>query len=202
MITIVDYRSGNIGSIQNMLHKLGHASVISHTLEEINSASKLILAGVGAFDTGMQNLADLDLIEPLRRRAIEEKVPILGICLGMQLLTLGSEEGQRPGLGLVKADTKKFVFEDVSLRVPHVGWNLAKPLRSSRLLVDLYDESRFYFTHSYYVKPHNDVDRLLETHYGIDFASGVEHDNVFGVQFHPEKSHKFGMRILDSFARL
>lgn len=201
MITIVDYRMGNLGSISNMLKKIGVQALITSDPEAIATASKLILPGVGAFDAGMENLERTGLVPLLNERVLQAHVPTLGICLGMQLMTRSSEEGQRPGLGWIDARALRFRPSDPSLKVPHMGWNRVKPTRDSALTDSLPDEPRFYFVHSYYVQCSNPDDVLLTTSYGQDFHSAFRHGNVWGVQFHPEKSHKFGMSLLRNFAQ-
>jgi glutamine amidotransferase len=200
MITIVDYNMGNLGSISNMLKKLGVPSKITADAQEIAVASKLILPGVGAFDAGMDNLARSGLLPVLDERVRRAGVPTLGICLGMQLMTRRSEEGQREGLGWVDAEALRFRPADAALKVPHMGWNLVRPTRSSPLTDGLPDEPRFYFVHSFHVRCQNPGDVLLTTRYGEEIHSAFQHGNVSGVQFHPEKSHKFGMALLRNFA--
>lgn len=203
MIIIIDYGMGNLGSIANMLKKIGAAAaMITTQIPEIEQADKIILPGVGAFDHGMKNLADLGLISILHERVLNEKVPILGICLGMQLLTTCSEEGTLPGLDWIDAETKRFNFDHLqtSFKIPHMGWNtLAIPRQNHPLFTNLYERSRFYFVHSYHVVCKNSKDVLATTFYGYDFVSAVAKDNIYGVQFHPEKSHKFGMQLLKNF---
>lgn len=202
MITIVDFKMGNLGSIQNMLKKIGFESQITADPERIASASKLVLPGVGAFDAGMENLERTGLIPLLNKRVLEDTVPTLGICLGMHLMTRDSAEGQRSGLGWVNAETVRFHMADARLKVPHMGWNRVMAVRPSALTKDLPEEPRFYFVHSYFVCCNDAADVLLTTPYGGSFHSGFQHGNVFGVQFHPEKSHKFGMALLRNFAVL
>lgn len=201
MISIVDYGMGNLGSIRNMLKRLDVPSQLVTQPEQIAAATRLILPGVGSFDAGMENLEKLGLIPVLNQRVLEEGVPVLGICLGMQLMTRGSDEGRRTGLGWVDARTVRFDAGTDGLKIPHMGWNLVTPLRPSPLVDDLPEEPRFYFVHSYYVSCANAGDALLTTRYGGDFHSAFQRDNIWGVQFHPEKSHKFGMRLLGNFAR-
>jgi len=202
MITIVDYGMGNLGSIRNMLKWLGFQSIISSDPDEIKRAQKLILPGVGAFDQGMKNLAEKQLISVLNWCVTREKIPLLGICLGMQLLTKHSEEGKLPGLGWINAHTIRFNFvNDKSLKIPHMGWNEAIIKNNSPLLEGVNKTSRYYFVHSYHVICNDKEDEILSTNYGIKFAAAVQKDNIFGVQFHPEKSHKFGMKILDNFSK-
>lgn len=200
MITIIDYKTGNLGSIQNILKKIGEQSVVTSDKNEIAKATKLILPGVGAFDTGMRNLNDLGLIEVLNEKVISEKIPVLGICLGMQLLSGGSEEGSLNGLGWIDARALRFRFNDTtSFKIPHLGWNFIRQHKASRLLDNMYPDPRFYFVHSYYMQPTNSQDILTSTIYETEFTSAVEKDNILGVQFHPEKSHKFGMKLLKNF---
>lgn len=202
MITIVDYGTGNLASIANMLKKIGCASIVTSEADRIAGAAKLILPGVGAFDTGMRNLMKLGLIEVLNRKAKEEKVPILGICLGMQLFVSGSEEGDLPGLGWIDASVIKFKSElnEKNLKVPHMSWNHIDVVKESKLFADMHEDPRFYFVHSYHVQLNRDEDLLAKTTYGYPFASALERENIAGVQFHPEKSHKFGMKLLKNFA--
>lgn len=197
MIVVIDYGMGNLGSIANMIKKVGHKCIITSDLEEIKKASKLILPGVGSFDNGMRNLAELGMIEILNQKVLIEKTPILGICLGMQLMTKSSEEGKLAGLGWLDAQTKKFVSD--TLKIPHMGWNIIKHQKSSHLFDECESEKRFYFVHSYCVSCNNQEDILANTNYTQDFVSSFEKDNVIGVQFHPEKSHKFGMSLLKNF---
>jgi len=199
MITIIDYGLGNLGSITNMIKKVGYKSLITSDLEEIKTAKKLILSGVGSFDNGMKNLRDLGMIELLNQKVLIEKTPILGICLGMQLMTKSSEEGILPGLGWIDAQTKKFVSDN--LKIPHMGWNIIHHNKSTKLLDTFDHEKRFYFVHSYYVECSNQHDVLATTTYTRDFVSSFENENILGVQFHPEKSHNFGMEILKNFIK-
>ena len=200
MITIVDYGMGNLGSILNTFKKIGIETAIHSDLHEIKKAKKIILPGVGAFDAAMQRLNDSGLREVLDMKVKEDNIPILGVCLGMQLLTEGSEEGNLPGLGWIKAKTKKFKLKG-DLKIPHMGWNEALPSKELSLTKDL-KNPRFYFVHSYYVKVEDESNCFMKTNYGIDFASAIFRGNVFGVQFHPEKSHKFGMKLLKNFAEI
>jgi imidazole glycerol-phosphate synthase subunit HisH len=200
MITIIDYKTGNLGSIQNILKKIGEQSVVTSDKDEIAKAKKLILPGVGAFDTGMQNLNDLGLIEVLNEKVLNQKTPVLGICLGMQLLSGGSEEGSLKGLGWIDAKAIRFRFTDtVEYKIPHLGWNFIKQHKQSRLLDNMYPDARFYFVHSYFIQAGSSQDVLTSTIYETEFTSAVEKDNIMGVQFHPEKSHKFGMKLLKNF---
>jgi glutamine amidotransferase len=200
MITIIDYKTGNLGSIQNILKRIGEDSVVTSDYDEIARATKLILPGVGAFDTGMRNLTSLNLIDILNKKVIEEKIPVLGICLGMQLLSKGSEEGSLPGLGWIDASTVRFEFEDsTEYKIPHMGWNFIRQHKTGRLFDNMYPDSRFYFVHSYFFRANDPEDVLTSTTYEIEFTSAIERGNILGVQFHPEKSHKFGMKLLKNF---
>jgi len=202
LIVIVDYGMGNVGSIQNMLKKAGFPSVVTNDPLEIGQADKLILPGVGAFDTGMRNLLEHELIPLLNQKAIVDKVPVLGLCLGAQLITNQSEEGKLPGLGWIDGETVRFHFanQHQNLKVPHMGWNVLHIRQNHPYLDGLPDDQRFYFVHSYHLictKPENVI---ALTTYGYPFASIIGNENVVGMQFHPEKSHKFGLTILRNFA--
>lgn len=200
MISIINYGLGNLGSIRNMFKKIGYESKIIESPEELESATKIILPGVGSFDTGMKNLYEGKWIDSLNKRVLLDKVPTLGICLGMQLMCRNSEEGKMEGLSWMAGDAKKFKFEDNSLKVPHMGWNECIAMKDSNLTNDDFTERRFYFVHSYYVDVDSSADILFETQYGRKFTSAFEKDNIIGMQFHPEKSHKFGLSILKNFA--
>ena len=201
MITIVDYGMGNLGSIKNMFKRIGVPTVLAADLEVIEKADKLILPGVGNFDQAMKRINSSDLREILDRKALLERIPILGICLGMQLFTQSSEEGTLLGLGWIKAVTRRFP-KTSKLKVPHMGWNIVSPVRESPISKNLPDEIRFYFVHSFYVQVENEEDSILKAHYGINFDAAIQHGNIFGAQFHPEKSHKFGRQFLTNFANL
>lgn len=202
MITIVDYGMGNLGSMLNMFRRLSVKAEVVSDPEQLKHAQRLVLPGVGAFDAAMHRIASVQgLREVLDQKALVEQVPILGVCLGMQLLTRSSEEGSLQGLGWVPAATYRFP-KQAGLKVPHMGWNLAKPNLSSRLMNGVGTDPRYYFVHSYYVQVDDPVYSLMRTHYGIDFDSAVEHENIYGMQFHPEKSHRFGMQILKNFAEV
>lgn len=201
MINIVNYGLGNLGSIKNMLHRLGVESRIAEDPSEIENASKIILPGVGAFDAGMNNLKQQGWLDVLHKKAMVEKVPVLGICLGMQLMTNNSEEGDLPGLGWIDASTRKFTFEaGAPYKVPHMGWNVVNVQKASNIIKLDAEEKRFYFVHSYYVALKDSQLTLGSTQFGHAFCSAFESGNIIGVQFHPEKSHKFGMQLLKNFA--
>ena len=200
-ITIIDYGMGNIGSLQNMFRRLGVDSRISNDASEIGHAAKLLLPGVGAFDAAMARINACGLYDVIRHRALSDKIPLLGICLGMQLLTDGSDEGRMTGLGLVPGKAHKFP-DSQGLKVPHMGWNIVRPTNISPITSVLEDDARFYFVHSYYVEVDHAAHSILSCDYGITFDAAIQRDNIFGAQFHPEKSHKFGMAFLEAFAEL
>lgn len=203
MITIINYGMGNLGSVQNMLKRIGAPCKVSSDLKEIESAEKILLPGVGAFDAAIQKIDELNLRAVLRHKALEQKVPFLGICLGMQLLTRSSEEGVLKGLDLVSAQTVKFKFEgDPNLKIPHMGWNFVKQNNPSQLTEDFTNDYRFYFVHSYKVVCDKNENSILRTDYGGDFDSAIQNGNIYGAQFHPEKSHKYGMHLLTNFSKI
>ena len=203
MITIINYGMGNLGSVQNMLKRISVKSIITSDINEIEKAEKILLPGVGAFDAAISKIDELNLRPVLTYMAKEKKVPFLGICLGMQLLTESSEEGVLKGLNFVPAKTIKFKFpENSDLKIPHMGWNLVTKKTESVLTKNFTNEFRFYFVHSYHVKCDNPINSILTTNYGYEFDSVIQNENVFGAQFHPEKSHKYGMQLLSNFANI
>jgi len=205
MITIIDYGMGNLGSIKNMFKYIGVEATIENDVDKIKNASKILLPGVGSFDTAMKKINEGDLKEVLNEKALKEQIPVLGICLGMQLLTNGSEEGSLEGLGWVPAKTINFKDKiDKKYRIPHMGWNIVNKSNKSVLTqgFEEFDETRFYFVHSYFVKVEDEKNSILKTDYGIKFDSAIQKDNIYGAQFHPEKSHKFGMKLFENFARI
>jgi glutamine amidotransferase len=204
MIVIVDYGLGNLKSIHNILKKIGAESMISSDRTDIEKADRLILPGVGAYDNAINNIRSLNLLDVLNRKVILEKTPVLGICLGMQLMTSGSEEGVESGFGWIEAKTVRFeqLINGTKLRVPHMGWNNITINKGEILFNEMdQDEIRFYFVHSYYVKCFNQSDIISTTHYGVDFTSAFRKENIVGTQFHPEKSHRFGMALLRNFIK-
>ena len=202
-IVILDYQMGNIFSIEKILKSLGKTPIVSNKREIILSADKIILPGVGHFSNAMKNLKKMNLIEPLNFFALEKKKPILGICLGMQLMASSSEEGSSSGLGWVDASVKKFKTSDSQkFKIPHMGWNTINLAKKSPLMNNIASNEEFYFVHSFYMHP-NDTDLILtETNYIEQFCSGIEHENIFGVQYHPEKSHDSGRTLLKNFISL
>lgn len=200
MIAILDYEMGNVGSIKNILHKLGENDVlISRDADDIKKADKMILPGVGAFDSGISNLKKFGLIDAIRDFALVDKKPVLGICLGMQLLGRASEEGNEKGIGLLPFSSYKFKLPQ-QYTVPHMGWDYVQIVKENCLLVkDICKEQRYYFVHSYFAKCDNVNDILMTCDYGGNFAAAVVKDNIIGVQFHPEKSHMFGMQLFKNF---
>ncbi|MCW5941735.1 MAG: imidazole glycerol phosphate synthase subunit HisH [Fimbriimonadaceae bacterium] len=200
MVTIVDYGMGNLGSIRNMLLRIGAESTITSDPADVRSAEKLILPGVGAFDRAMQNLEERGLVGPLNERVLRDGVPILGICLGMQLFCRGSEEGVRPGLGWIEADSVRFANDGPTpLKLPHMGWNTVSVRGEPPIFRDRFDDTRFYFVHTYHVRCADDRNVYATTTYGTEFHSSVGRDNIVGTQFHPEKSHRFGLKLLRNF---
>ena len=201
MIVIIDYGMGNLGSVVNMFKKVGITSKVSSDISVIGDAEKLILPGVGAFDNGIKNLRERGLISILNSKVLRDKTPILGLCLGMQLFTHRSEEGKMPGLGWLDAETIRFKFQplDAYLKIPHMGWNTIQICQPNPIFVDMNNDVRFYFVHSYHVVCSDEHMVLAKTHYGYEFASVVGKENIVGTQFHPEKSHRFGMKLLTNF---
>ena len=199
MTAIIDYGLGNLGSIYNMLDVIGEDSIITSDKKKIHSSDRMILPGVGSFDTGINFLKEKDLIEILNTEVKNGK-PILGICLGMQLLGRRSEEGVESGLGYIPFDSVKFKFDDkINLRIPHMGWAVVNFKQKNPLIDGIEGVQRYYFVHSYHVKCDSESNVLMTCDYGYNFAASVVKDNVYGVQFHPEKSHDFGMRLLSNF---
>ncbi len=200
LIVIIDYGMGNLCSVLHKVKKLGIDSIISSNNKDILGADKLILPGVGSFAVGIENLKNYKLIDILNKKVLNEKTPILGICLGMQLFTKKSEEGNAEGLGWIDAETKRFNFTNQNLKIPHVGWNSIIIKKKNILFNDIKPDTYFYFTHSYHVYCKNEKDILCTTNYGYEFVSAINKDNIYGTQFHPEKSHKIGMKIIQNFA--
>lgn len=206
MVSIINYGFGNLGSISNMLKVIGEKSVITSDAEKIREADRIILPGVGSFDSGMEQLESRKLIPVIQMEAAKGK-PILGICLGMQLLGRKSEEGEKTGLGLIPFDNVRFDFDEIDeslkqqLKIPHMGWDIVEMKQNRPLVQGIEGTQRYYFVHSYHAVCDAPENVLMTCDYGYEFAAAVCKDNIYGVQFHPEKSHDFGMRILENFVR-
>lgn len=201
MISIINYGLGNLGSISNMIRKVGGQSKIVSSPVDLQDATKIILPGVGAFDTGISHLHNLGMLDVLNTKALIEKVPILGICLGAQLMTRSSDEGELPGLGWFDAVTVKFNFSHLNAiyPLPNIGWRDTYSKNESILLNGFHEIPRFYYVHSYYLKSDNQQDISMSTNYGFEYSAGLSKNNIHCVQFHPEKSHKFGMQLFRNF---
>ena len=203
MIAIIDYGLGNISAFANVFDKINQPFVIARSPDELRNATKFILPGVGSFDYAMMLLEKSGMFDQLNAMVVEEKTPVLGVCVGMQMMARVSEEGTQPGLGWIDGEVKRFVESPQhGVRIPHMGWNNAAPVREHDLLKGLDDGSRFYFLHSYYFECHEHADILATTEYDGRFTCAIAHDNIYGVQFHPEKSHRWGNQLLENFARL
>jgi glutamine amidotransferase len=204
MITIVDYGLGNVRAFLNVYRRLNIEAGTARTPGELAGASKLILPGVGAFDNAMDRLNESGMREALDELVLSRRVPVLGVCVGMQMLARSSDEGIRPGLGWIEGSVKGFAGLPAAtpLPVPHMGWNDVRCVGRSPLLEGLDATARFYFLHSYYFHCEREGDGIATTAYGIEFACAVNAENIFGVQFHPEKSHRSGTRVLQNFAEL
>ncbi|WP_343530404.1 imidazole glycerol phosphate synthase subunit HisH [Pedobacter sp.] len=199
-IYIPNLSLGNTKSVVNMINRLGGEVIIANTPEELLNAQKIILPGVGSFDVGMQELNDGKWIEVLNRLVLNDKIPILGICLGMQFFFDSSEEGVLPGLGWIPGKLRRFVSnEENPIKVPHMGWNAVKVRKSGGLIPQQEEELRYYFVHSYHAVCANNDDVIATAYHGSDITAAVQHDNIYGFQFHPEKSHRFGMDLLKTF---
>ncbi len=203
MITIVNYNAGNIKSIKNMLKKLGYEALISQKAEDIDKAEKLILPGVGSFDYGILQIKELGLWDSISNK-IKEGIPIMGICLGAQVLGCSSQEGKEKGFNVFDMDIVKFDISRLEnfQRIPHMGWNNIKMAKESKLIKEMDDEKRYYFVHSYHFKVNENSCVAANCKYGYEFPCFLEKDNIFAIQFHPEKSHKYGMEIMKNFASL
>jgi glutamine amidotransferase len=203
MLAIIDYGMGNLGSVKRKFSLFGVDTVITSSLQDIVTADKLILPGVGHFQKAVENLKQLKLWDILNEMVLIKKKPVLGICLGMQLMAKRSEEGGAEGLGWIDAEVVKFQVKDkVKYKVPHIGWNQIVKIKESKLMNEIPDLSEFYFVHSYHFRCNNPEDILNETEYETNFVSAVEKENIFGVQYHPEKSHGAGELLLKNFNKL
>jgi glutamine amidotransferase len=201
MVAIIDYGVGNLRAIQNIIKKAGGKSVITSDLKALESADKLILPGVGSFGYGIDQLIDRNLVDFLNDHVLEKRKTILGLCLGAQLMTRESEEGNRKGLGWINAMTKKFDDEYVSI-TPHMNWADVKFSPPSALSHGMEEEARFYFVHSYHFQFQDQKQVIGTAHYGYEFACAFQYNNIYGVQFHPEKSHRFGVKLFENFLKL
>jgi imidazole glycerol-phosphate synthase subunit HisH len=205
-VHVLDYGAGSLGSILNMLKKAGFVCNVCRNASELEKAERLVVPGVGHFSFAMHRLVHCEMVEVLNYKVLQERIPVLGICLGMQMMTMKSEEGSCRGLGWIDAAVRKFRFEGATspLKVPHMGWNTLNVVRESPLTSGMRDEpyQRFYFAHSYYVDQCREEDVLTTTDYGIRFVSSFQHGNIAGVQFHPEKSLRYGMALLARFGEL
>lgn len=201
IVMVVDCGMGNVGSVLNMLRKVGVVGELTRKPEDVLRADRIILPGVGAFDSAMRRLRELRYVAPLTKRVIADRVPILGICLGMQILGNHSEEGKEPGLGWLDATTLRFRFDDLPQgpRIPHMAWNTVRACKESPFFPRSGAGQRFYFVHSFHIECSNPADVLSRTQYGVEFTSAVCHENILGTQFHPEKSHRFGLEFLRAF---
>lgn len=204
MITIIDYGVGNILAFSNAYNRLNIPVTIARNAEELKSATKLILPGVGSFDNAMRKLEQSGMKQAVERLVLEQKIPVLGICVGMQMLANSSDEGELPGLGWIDGTVKKFdaTMLTADTILPHMGWNNVKHLVDDGLFKGMEQEAKFYFLHSYYFKSSQSESVLAQTDYGKDFDCAVQRGNIYGVQFHPEKSHHFGSQLLKNFAEL
>jgi glutamine amidotransferase len=204
MITLIDYGVGNIFAFQNVYKRLNIPTKIAKTSDDLEDAEKLILPGVGSFDYAMNQLNNSGIREKLDQLVLENKIPIIGICVGMQMMGNRSDEGKSNGLGWIDADILKFDENLIKHRtkLPHMGWNDVVPVTNHPLFEGLEKDAIFYFLHSFYFKAKNLTESIAVSHYGITFTSAVNNDNIFGIQFHPEKSHQNGEKLLHNFAKL
>lgn len=203
MIKVLDYGMGNTASLLKMIVKAGGRAELCASPSDLEAASAIVLPGVGAFDNGMAKLGQSGFLDVLKEKAVVQETPLLGVCLGMQLLFERSEEGNLPGLGFVKGDVTRFNFSGEirqgGLKVPHMGWNLVKPRTYENVFSGLEREARFYFVHSYHVNCQDSADVLAVADFGYEFICAIRHNNIWGAQFHPEKSHRFGLQFFKNF---
>jgi len=204
MITIIDYGVGNIYAFQNVYKRLNIPTKIAKSAIELNDAAKLILPGVGSFDYAMTQLNKSGMREKLDELVLEQKKPVIGICVGMQMMANGSDEGKQEGLKWIDASVKKFDEHTIKYvtKLPHMGWNDVSPIKNHPLFVGLEDDALFYFLHSFYFHCNNEADSIAKSDYGINFTSSVNRDNIYGIQFHPEKSHHYGEMLLHNFSKI
>ena len=204
MITIVDYGVGNIRAFTNIYKQLNIPIKIAKNVADLVNVSKIILPGVGAFDYAMETLEQSGMRGRLVELVEQEKIPVIGICVGMQMMALSSDEGKLPGLGWIDGSVKKFDVLKIKQKtqLPHMGWNDVNPIKTNTLFNGLEKDSRFYFLHSYYFQCNNSEDNIAVANYGDQFTCAINKENVYGVQFHPEKSHEYGIQLLKNFAIL
>lgn len=204
MIAIINYGLGNILSIKNMLKKVGYDSIVANSVKEVENATKIILPGVGHFDYGMKMVRNAPFFEYLQKKVLIDRTPILGICLGAQMLLERSEEGRERGLGWIKGECRRFDKNRMKepMAIPNMGWTDVHFIKETSLNRNIENIPRYYFVHSYHMNCSNPEDILATSHYGYQFTAVVNKGNIYGVQFHPEKSHKFGMAVLKNFAEL
>lgn len=204
MIAIVDYGLGNVLAFVNVYRRLNISVSVAKAAGDLVGASKLILPGVGSFDHAMQQLNQSGMRQAVEQLVLQQGVPVLGICVGMQILAKSSDEGKLPGLGWIDGTVKRFDGSSLphGTHLPHMGWNDVKPVVDGGLFKDMEQDARFYFLHSYYFECQQQSDILAVSDYGVQFSCAVNHKNVYGVQFHPEKSHHFGSQLLKNFAEV
>ena len=204
MITLIDYGVGNIFAFQNVYKRLDIPTKIAKTTADLNEVEKLILPGVGSFDYAMNQLNNSGMRDRLDELVIEKKIPVIGICVGMQMMGNRSDEGKLDGLKWIDAEILKFNESLIQQRtkLPHMGWNDVSPIENHPLFIGLEKEAIFYFLHSFYFKCNNSNDSIANSKYGMSFSSAVNHNNIYGIQFHPEKSHQYGEKLLHNFAKL
>ena len=201
MITIINYGLGNIRSFVNLYERLNIKTKVANSTDDIKSATKIILPGVGAFDYAMSKLNKSGMREELEKRVLIDKVPVLGICVGMQILGDRSEEGTMKGLGWIKGTNKKFKISEKSI-LPQMGWNNMDSIKKNKIFTNINESSRFYFLHSYYFECENQENELARTFFEINYTSAINEDNIYGIQFHPEKSHSSGIQLLHNFSKI
>lgn len=204
MITIIDYGLGNVLAFLNVYNRLDIPVTIAKSASDLGNATKIILPGVGSFDHAMQQFDQSGMRQPVEQLVLQNTIPVLGICVGMQMLAKCSDEGALPGLGWIDGHVKKFDSSAMPLgtNLPHMGWNDVKPVVDGGLFKGMEQDARFYFLHSFYFECHHPQNVLAVTDYGGKFSCAVRRENVFGVQFHPEKSHHFGSQLLKNFAEI
>jgi imidazole glycerol-phosphate synthase subunit HisH len=205
MITIIDYGLGNVLAFKNVYNRLNIPVTVARSANDLVNATKLILPGVGSFDHAMQQLEQSGMRQSIEQLVLQQEMPVLGICVGMQMLAKSSNEGKLPGLGWIDGEVRKFNVSTMpqgANLLPHMGWNDVRPVVDDGLFKGMEQDTRFYFLHSYYFECHQKSNILAVTDYGVQFSCAVKHNNVYGVQFHPEKSHYFGSQLLKNFAEI